>query len=93
MCEIVDRMRIDEDGTFDIVSDHNVLVLECKLYGREGKTANTKRRKWSLRDVVWENFQIDLSERSWENERLNGVDEMNARFVENVENAAVSQIG
>ena len=59
MREIVGRMWIDEDGTIDIVSDHNMLVLECKLYGREGKTPNTKRRKWSLRGVVWENFQID----------------------------------
>ena len=92
MHEIGDRMWIDEDGTFDIVLDHNMLVLECKLYGREEKTANTKRRNWSLRDVVWENFQIDLSEKSWENERLNGVDEMNDRFVENVKNAAVSQL-
>ena len=37
MREIMDRMWIDEDGTIDIVSDHNMLVLECKLYGREGK--------------------------------------------------------
>ena len=92
MREIVDRLWIDEDGTFDIVLNHNMLVLECNLYGREEKTANTKRRKWRLRDVVWENFQIDLSERNWENERLNGMDEMNDRFVENVKNAAVRKL-
>ncbi|MPC24153.1 hypothetical protein E2C01_017229 [Portunus trituberculatus] len=89
---IVDHMWIDEDGTIDIVSDHNILVLECKLYGREGKNANTKGRKWRLRDVGWEHFHVDLSERSWEDERLNGVDKLNDRFVENVKNAAASQI-
>ncbi|MPC50167.1 hypothetical protein E2C01_043990 [Portunus trituberculatus] len=34
MHKIVDHMWIN-DGTFDIVSDHNLLVLESKLYGRE----------------------------------------------------------
>ena len=57
-------MWINEDGTIDIVSDHNILVLECKQYGREGENANTKGRKRRLRDVGWEYFQTDLSERS-----------------------------
>ena len=60
MREIVDRMWIDEDGMIDIVSDHNMLVLECKLYGREGRHAKVKRRKGRLRDVGWENFQVDF---------------------------------
>ena len=34
-----------------------------------------------------------LRERSWEDESLSDVDELNDRFVENVKNAAVSQIG
>ncbi|MPC58795.1 hypothetical protein E2C01_052804 [Portunus trituberculatus] len=49
MREIVGRMLIDEDETIDIVSDHNMhhnmLVLECKMYEREGKSANSKGRK------------------------------------------------
>ncbi|MPC42103.1 hypothetical protein E2C01_035716 [Portunus trituberculatus] len=93
MCEILDHMWIDEDGMIDIVLDHNMLVLEYKLYGREGKSANTNGRKWRLWDVGWENFQVDLSEQSWEDECLNGVDELNDRFVENVKNAAAIQIG
>ncbi|MPC40258.1 hypothetical protein E2C01_033814 [Portunus trituberculatus] len=35
LAEIVDHILIDEDGMIDIVSDHNILVLECKLSGRE----------------------------------------------------------
>ncbi|MPC58691.1 hypothetical protein E2C01_052698 [Portunus trituberculatus] len=34
-----------------------------------------------------------MSERSWKDERLNGVDELNDRFVENVKNTAASLIG
>ena len=34
-----------------------------------------------------------MSERSWDNEHLNDVDEVNDRFVENVKKAATSQIG
>ena len=77
----------------DIVSNHNMLVLECKLHGRECRQAKAKRRKWKLGDVGWENFQADLNGRRWEAESLNGVDELNGRFVENVRNAAVNQIG
>ncbi|MPC81000.1 hypothetical protein E2C01_075600 [Portunus trituberculatus] len=77
----------------DIVSDHNMLVLECKLNGRDGRNAKVKRKKWRLKDAGWENFQMDLSERRWEDESLTGVDELNDRFVENVKNAAASQIG
>lgn len=32
MCEIVHQMWINEDGMIDVVSDHNMLVIECKLY-------------------------------------------------------------
>ncbi|MPC22800.1 hypothetical protein E2C01_015827 [Portunus trituberculatus] len=59
MREIVDHMWIDEDGRIGVVWDYNKLVLECKLYGRERKNANTKGRKWRLRDVGWENFQVE----------------------------------
>ena len=50
-------------------------------------------KKWRLRDAGWDNFQVDLSERRWEDESLNEVNELNDRFVENVKNAAASQIG
>ena len=63
MREIVSRMRIDEDGMIDIVSHHNILVVECMASGgKKTKRKNTKK-KWRLRDVGWENLQVDLSER------------------------------
>ena len=36
---------------------------------------------------------IDLSEKSWEDESLNSIDELNDRFIENVRNAATIQKG
>lgn len=90
MHEIVDCMWTDEDGMIDVVLDHNMLVLECKLNVRDRTNAKAKRRKWTLRDVGLENFRVDLSERNWEDESLNGVDKMNDRFVENERDAAAS---
>ena len=51
MREIVDRMWIDGDGMIDIVSDHNMLVLECKLDGRDRTNVKVKRKRWRLRDA------------------------------------------
>ncbi len=31
MRECVSRMWIDEDGMIDVVSDHNMMVVECNL--------------------------------------------------------------
>ena len=92
MRELVTRMWIDEDGMIDIVSDHNMLVMECMLYGNTGKKSGCKR-KWRLRDVKWEDFQVDLSERSWVDGSVHGVDEINEKLIENIRDAAVSQIG
>ncbi|MPC84239.1 hypothetical protein E2C01_078968 [Portunus trituberculatus] len=88
MCEIVDSMWIDKD---EMISRSitcwcwNVSSME------EKERVERKGRKWTLRDVGWANFQVDLSERSLEDEQLNGVDELNDRFVENVKNTAASQ--
>ena len=35
MRDAVTRMWIDEDGMIDVVSGHNMLVMECELYGRK----------------------------------------------------------
>ena len=46
-----------------------------------------------MRNVGWENFQVDWSGRSCEDESLNGVDELRDKFVENERKATASQIG
>ena len=51
MREIVNSMWIDEDGWIDIVSDHNMLVAECRLYGRAEKKVKVEKRKWKLRNA------------------------------------------
>ena len=44
MREIVSRMRIDEDGMIDIVSHHNILVVECMASGgKKTQRKNTKK--------------------------------------------------
>ncbi|XP_050718462.1 uncharacterized protein LOC126999703 [Eriocheir sinensis] len=94
MRECVSRMWIDEEGMIDIVSDHNMLTVECGLNDRnEMKEKDRKKKKWRLRDVGWENFQVDLSERNWEPGNLNDVDALNERLVENVRGAAVQHVG
>ena len=93
MREAVTRMWIDEDGMIDVVSDHNMLVMECEVYGRKEIKEKTRKRRWRLRDAKWENFQVDLSERDWEDGRVSGVDELNEKFIGNVKEAAANQIG
>lgn len=93
MRECVSRMWIDEEGMIDIVSDHNMLTVECGLKGRNEMKEKDRKKKWRLRDVGWENFQVDLSERNWEPGSLNDVDALNERLVENVRGAAVQHVG
>ena len=64
--EMVISMNIDEEGDVNIQSDHNVLILN---YGcsREVKSKVTKGKgksgyKWILKDVTFDDFQIDLAE-------------------------------
>ena len=86
-------VTVNQEGVIDIVSDHNMLVVECMLNGREERKVKMKKKKWRLRDADWESFQVELSENRWEHEDLPGVNEMNERFTENVRSAAVRQIG
>ena len=51
-----------EDRIIDIVSDDKILVVEFMLFGKSEKRAKTKQEKWRLKDVGWENIQLDLSE-------------------------------
>ena len=95
MREIVSRMWIGEDGMVDIVSDHNMMAVECWMQGgSEGRVAG-KERKWTLRDIGYENFQVDLSERRWDDgvSSVYDVKHLNERLVENAPSATEEQIG
>ena len=93
MRERVARMWVDEDGAIDVVSDHNMLVVDCMIGGKNEVKVKEKKRKWRLRDANWENFQVCLSEKRWNAESVQGVDELNERLVEDVRSAGVSEIG
>lgn len=45
------HMWIDEDSMVDIMSDHNVLVVEYLVHGGNEVKVASKKRKWRLRDV------------------------------------------
>ena len=45
MRELVTRMWVDEEGMIDIVSDHNMLVVECDLFGRNEREVKRERKK------------------------------------------------
>ena len=93
MRESVARMWIDEDGMIDVVSDHNMLVVECIIGGKTEVKVKKKKRKWRLRDANWENFQVCLSEKMWNAESVQDVDELNERLIDSVRSAGESKIG
>ena len=93
MRESVTRMWIDEDGLIDIVSDHNMLMEECMVVGKNEKKSKVQKKKWRLRDANWENFQVCLSEKIWGTGRSESVDELNERLTENMRSGGASKIG
>ena len=56
-------MWIDEDRMIDTVLDHTMLMVECMVVGKNEEKKKVQKKKWRLRDVNWENFQVCLSER------------------------------
>ena len=93
MRESVSRMWIDEDGMIDVVSDHNCLIVECKLNGKKVRNEKRSKKKWRMRDANWEEFQVDLREMDWMYENVHNVDEVSKKFVGNVRKAAERKIG
>ena len=93
MRECVSRMWIDEDGMIDVVSDHNAMVVECKPQYKKVKNERPSLKKWRLREVKWEDFQVELSEMDWLYENACDVDEVNKKFVSNVRKAAIRKVG
>ena len=55
--------------------------------------AKKAKRKWRLTDANWDDFQVCLSEESWDTECLLDVNDMNGRLTENVRNIASNTIG
>ena len=70
MRETVSHMWVNEKGMIDVVSDYNVLIVECMLCAEWEIRPKAKKEKWKLRDVGWEKFEVELNERSWEDESL-----------------------
>ena len=94
MRENVARMWIDEDGEIDMVSDHNMLVVECMRNVSKRETERkVRKKKWRLRDAKWEEFQVCVSEHAWDIRDLEDVDVMNERLTKSVRNAGISKIG
>lgn len=68
MREIVSRMWIDENGEIYIVSDHNMLVVECMMNGLNEKKKTVEKKKWRLREAQWEDFRVELEKLEWNTE-------------------------
>ena len=54
MRENVTWMWIGEDGMIDIVSDHNMLLVECMVVSKYEEKWKVQKKKWRLKDVNWE---------------------------------------
>ena len=59
------NMWIDEDGVIDVDSDHNLMIIDCYLpKDKETKQLKQKvsqgKKRWKLKGVTWENFEVDL---------------------------------
>ena len=88
------KMVIDEEGEWDVNTDHNVLWVEfCfgKSVEKEKVESGKKRCRWRLNNADWEEFQGELDEMQWSEVR--DVKEMNERLIENVRLAAERKIG
>ncbi len=58
--ECISRMWIDEDGEYDITTDHNMLVVEYRSEKKQKDVVVKKKRKWRIKDANWDDFQVDL---------------------------------
>ena len=76
----------------DIMSDHNMIMVECMVVGKIEEKRKVQNKKWRLRDVNWESFQVCFSERMWGTGNSNSIDELNERLTENVRSAGASKI-
>jgi hypothetical protein len=90
----VRSMKIDEEGEWDLNSDHNVMSLKYECGGKvEQRTDVTrkKRNRWKLRGANWDNFQVELGEAEWNG--TYGVEELSSCLEKNIKKAATKKIG
>ena len=89
--EYVMSMSVDEEGSFNVGSDHNLLLVEysCRKL-EDNKRVNKRRKKWCLRKVDWERFRGDMNQMTGVD--VSDVNRMNNDVVENVRAVAKKSI-
>ena len=80
-------MSIDEEGCFNIGSDHNLLLVRYKYRVKEAESRNNKKRKkWCLRNVDWEKYKGDMNEMT--GVEVTEINAMNNAITENIRRGA-----
>lgn len=92
-CIHVCPMWVNKEGMIDIVSDQNMLTIECMLDGRNKVREKGRQKRWRLRNLGWENFQVDLNEKNWECGGVQDVVALKEKLIKNVKGAPVHHIG
>ena len=89
--ERVCNMCIDEEGGFNIDTDHNLLYVMYESRLRERRIHKVrKKKKWCLNNVDWSRFQMDLSQMA--DVEDGDVDSMNDALVGKVSEVAKKRI-
>jgi hypothetical protein len=89
----IKSMNIDEEGEWDLNTDHNVMSLryECGVQVEQKKDKVRKGKRWKLRDAKWDEFQVELGECEW-NDAF-GVEGLSMCLEKNVKKSATKKIG
>ena len=85
------EMSIDEEGIFDINTDHNVMVLKYKILNSKYNFQNKQSiqhqgDRWLFKDVDWNAFQVDLQELDML--YTNNIDNINENITKKVKDVA-----
>ena len=89
--ERVTSMSIDEEGCFNVGSDHNLLLVEYRYRVRKCESrVCKKRKKWCLRNMNWEKFKEDMN--AMTGVEVTEIIEMNNEITENIRKSAKKSI-
>ena len=89
--ERIMNMSIDEEGGFNIGTDHNLLLVRYNYKVREAERSVRKRKKrWCLRNVDWEKYKEDMN--AMTGVSVNEINVMNDNVVENIRRVAKKSI-
>ena len=81
--EHVSNMWIDEEGVYDISTDHNMIVVEYTAKTTSYRQMTTKdKQSWKLKEADWHAFQSKLSSLELNLDGL--VSETSRSFISNV---------